>query len=197
MALTSHLLHRATDIRCPCCGSAEVRRSARKNFFEAALLVFLLTRPFRCENCCHRFYALVFRKRALAPPPKPRPDLQQDYPALVYGRGKDEEPFQEETSVRVLSFRSGFITLATKVEPGQPLVLMNLVTGEDQLCHATFVGEHLGRKVIGVRFCRFQFECIERPAYWKSNAPTLELFCERQLSSVLPRVAQPPPFPHQ
>ena len=38
-----------------------------------ALVPFLLTRPFRCENCGNRFYGLAFRT------------------VLVYGRGEDEE----------------------------------------------------------------------------------------------------------
>ncbi len=51
------------------------------------------------------------------------PVLPPDYPALVYGRGVDEEPFHEETNVRVLNLRAGLITLSTRVEPGQQLVL--------------------------------------------------------------------------
>ena len=138
----SHLLHRVTDRRCPSCGCVEVRRSARKNSFEAALLPFLLTRPFRCENCGNRFYGLAFRRRAPAPDnAKPMSDLPQDYPVLVYGRGEGEEPFQEETNVRALNLRGGLITLATRVEPGQHLVLINLATEEDQPCRVAFVGE--------------------------------------------------------
>src|SRR5712664_1420116 len=86
LRIASHLLHRITDRRCPSCGRVEVRRSARKNFFEAALLPFLLTRPFRCENCGNRFCGLAFRRRV--PPPhyaKPMSDLPQDLPVLVYG----------------------------------------------------------------------------------------------------------------
>jgi len=179
----SHLLHRVTQRRCPSCGCAEVRRSARKNSFEAALLPFLLTRPFRCEKCGNRFYGLAFRRRAPAPDEaKPMSDWPQDYPALVYGRGEDEEPFQEETTVRVLNLRGGLITLATRVEPGQHLVLMNLATDEDQGCRVAFVGEqHLGRNIIGIRFRHFaqEFWYIGSTAYRKSNASTAEPFWER------------------
>jgi hypothetical protein len=62
------------------------------------------------------------------------PDLVQDLPVLVYGRGEDEEPFQEETNVRRLNFRGGLITLATRVAPGQQLILINPATEEDQRC---------------------------------------------------------------
>jgi hypothetical protein len=109
-------------------------------------------------------------------------DWPQDYPALVYGRGEDEEPFQEETTVRVLNLRGGLITLATRVEPGQHLVLMKLATDEDQGCRVAFVGEqHLGRNIIGIRFCHFaqEFWYIGSTAYRKSNASTAEPFWER------------------
>ncbi len=165
----SHLLHRVTDRRCPSCGCVEVRRSARKNSFETALLPLLLTCPFRCENCGNRFYGFAFRKRARAPDDAMlMSDLPQDYPVLVYGRREDEEPFHEETDVRVLNLRGGLIALATRVEPGQHLVLMNLATEEDQPCRVTFVGEqHLGRNIIGIQFCRFaqDFWHIDRPTH--------------------------------
>jgi hypothetical protein len=179
----SHLLHLVTDRRCPSCGCVEVRRSARKNSFEAALLLFLLTRPFRCENCGNRFYGLTFRRRVSAPHyAKPISYLPQDLPVLVYGRGEDEEPFQEETNVRVLNLRGGLITLATRVEPGQHLVLINFATEEDQPCRVALVGEqHLGRNIIGIQFCRFaqEFWDIDRPPHRKSNASTAEPFWEQ------------------
>ena len=179
----SHLLHRVTDRRCPSCGCVEVRRSARKNSFEAVVLPFLLTRPFRCENCGNRFYGLAFRRRAPGPDDaKPMSDLPQDYPVLVYGRVEDEEPFQEETNVRALNLRGGLITLATRVEPGQHLVLINPATEEDQPCRVAFVGEqYLGRNIIGIQFCRFarEFWYIDRPTHRKSNATTAEPFWEQ------------------
>jgi len=102
-------------------------------------------------------------------------DLPQDYPVLVYGRREDEEPFQEETNVRVLNLRGGLITLATRVEPGQHLILINLATEEDQRCRVAFVGEqHLDRSMIGIQFGRFaqEFWHIDRATHWKSNAST-------------------------
>jgi hypothetical protein len=50
----------------------------------------------------------------------------QGLPVLLYGRRKDEEPFREETKVHLLNLRGGLITLATRVEPGQQLILMNV-----------------------------------------------------------------------
>jgi ribosomal protein L37AE/L43A len=149
-----HLFHKVTHRRCPSCGRVEVRRSARKNFFEAALLPILLTRPFRCENCGNRFFGLAFRRRIPAPDyATPMADVPQGLPVLVYGRRRDEEPFREETNLHLLNLRGGLITLGTSVEPGQQLILMNLDTEEDQRCRVAFVGEeHLGRSMIGIQF---------------------------------------------
>jgi len=156
----SRLLHRVTDRRCPSCGCIEVRRSAKKTLFELVMLPLLLARPFRCENCNRRFYGVAFRGRVLVPrDAMPISDLPQDCPVLIYGRRQDEEPFQEETNFRVLNLRAGLITLATRVEPGQYLILINLDTGEDHLCRVAFVGEqHLGRNMIGIQFNRLPQE---------------------------------------
>ncbi len=78
-------------------------------------------------------------------------DLPQDLPVLVYGRGKDEEPFREETNAHLLNLRGGLITLATSVEPGQQLILMNVVTEEDQRCRVAFVRS---RRFLGKQSCQ-------------------------------------------
>ena len=156
----SHLLHWVTNRRCPSCGCIEVRRSAKKTLFEATLLPFLLARPFRCENCNYRFYGSVFRKRVqVQGNARAMWDLQLNYPVLVYGRGVDEQPFHEETNVRVLNLRAGLITLSTRVEPGQQLILLNVTTEEDQRCRVAFVGDqHLGRSMIGIQFSQPPWE---------------------------------------
>jgi hypothetical protein len=152
LRIASHFLHWVMDRSCPACRSVEVRGSSRRNSFEVLLLRLLFARPFRCENCGNRFYSLAFRRRVSAPRyAKPISDRPQDLPVLVYGRRKDEEPFQEETNFRVLNLRAGVTTLATKVEPGQRLILINVATEEDQWCRVAFVGElHLGRNMIGL-----------------------------------------------
>jgi hypothetical protein len=172
LRIASHFLHWVMDRSCPACRSVEVRGSSRRNSFEVLLLRLLFARPFRCENCGNRFYSLAFRRRVSAPRyAKPISDRPQDLPVLVYGRRKDEEPFQEETNFRVLNLRAGLITLATKVEPGQHLILINVATEEDQRCRVAFVGElHLGRSMIGLHFSQLaqEFCHIDDPAHRKS-----------------------------
>ena len=102
-------------------------------------------------------------------------ELPQDYPVLIYGRREDEEPFHEETNVRVLSARAGLITLATSVEPGQHLIVINLDTQEDQLCRVVFVSEQtLGQNMIGIQFSRpgWEFWQIYDSGHRRSNAPS-------------------------
>jgi hypothetical protein len=124
------------------------------------LLPFLLARPLRCNNCGYRFYGSLFQKKVqVLGSVMAMSDLPQDYPVLVYGRGVDEEPFQEETNVRVLNLRAGLIALATRVEPGQQLILLSVATEEDQRCRVAFVGDqHLGRNLIGIQFSQPPWE---------------------------------------
>jgi hypothetical protein len=183
LRIASHFLHWVMGRRCPSCGRVEVRRSARKNSFEVALLPFLFARSFRCENCGIRFYGFTFRRRVPAPHnAKSMSDLPQDLPVLVYGRRKDEEPFQEEANVRLLNLRGGLITLATSVEPGQHLILINLATEEDQRCRVVFVGEqHLGRNMIGIQFSRLvqEFSHTDHSTCRKYKASTAGPFWEQ------------------
>jgi hypothetical protein len=126
----------------------------RRNFVEAVVLPLACIAPFRCERCSIRFYGFGFGTKVAANGrAKAMPDLPPDVPVLVYGRGKDEEPFREETNVRLLNVNAGLVSLTANVEPGQQLILINLATEKDQSCHVAFVAEKCrGRSVIGVRF---------------------------------------------
>ena len=54
-------------LNCPACGSANIRRSQRRNVFENALRSLRL-RPWRCLDCQERFFR--FRRRSSNPLPK-------------------------------------------------------------------------------------------------------------------------------
>jgi hypothetical protein len=183
LRIASHFVHWVMDRRCPSCGRVEVRRSARKNSFEVALLPFFFARPFRCESCGNRFYGFTFRRKVpVLGSAQGMPGLPQDLPVLVYGRRENEEPFQEATNVHLLNLRGGLITLATSVEPGQQLILINLVTEQDQACHVAFVAEkHFGRNMIGLHFSQLaqEFWHIDDPAHRKSNTSAAGAFWEQ------------------
>jgi hypothetical protein len=141
-----HLWHWIRDRRCPFCNSVKVRRSQRKSAFEVALLPSLHERPFRCQSCGNRFYSILNDKKKV-------PGSRQHLPVLVYGRKRDEDPFQEETYILLLNSRAGLITLATNVEPGQQLILLNPTSEEDQRCRVVFVDEQRrGRSTVGIQF---------------------------------------------
>jgi hypothetical protein len=150
---------------------------------EVVLLPFFLVRPFRCENCGVRFYGLALHSRvSVLRDAKAIPDLVEDLPVLVYGRGEDEEPFREETNVHLLNLRGGLITLATTVKPGQQLILINLVTEQDQACHVAFVAaKHFDRSMIGIQFSRVaqEFWQIHHPAHGRSSASAAGAFWEQ------------------
>jgi hypothetical protein len=181
--IASELFHWMMDRHCPSCSSIEARRSQRRNLIEVVLLPFLLVRPFRCESCGVRFYGLALQRRvSVLRDAKAIPDLVEDLPVLVYGRGDDEEPFREETNAHLLNLRGGPITLATKVKPGQQLILINLVTEHGQACNVAFVaGKHFDRSMIGIQFSRLaqEFWHIDHPAHRKSNASAAGVFWEQ------------------
>jgi DNA-directed RNA polymerase subunit RPC12/RpoP len=54
-----------TRLRCPACGSRDIRRSFPKPFLDALMSVFKL-QPLRCRSCRHRFYRWVRPEDRLA-----------------------------------------------------------------------------------------------------------------------------------
>jgi len=47
------------SVLCPHCKSKYIHRSKRRGIFELSVLMLLPLRPFRCEDCDRRFYALA------------------------------------------------------------------------------------------------------------------------------------------
>jgi hypothetical protein len=47
---------------CPICKNHNVRRSMRHGVLEILLLRLFLLRPFRCDNCNHRYYGWFFSR---------------------------------------------------------------------------------------------------------------------------------------
>jgi len=70
------MLQDVAEILCPRCGSSDVRRSVRRNFWERLLSLVLL--PYRCEACGERFFRWRYRRGLLKAKSKPRPNV--DHP---------------------------------------------------------------------------------------------------------------------
>src|ERR1700733_3670361 len=130
---------------CPKCSGTEVQRSPRRGFLELILLSSISVRPFRCQQCANRFYRFgpngtrsSSRVRAM------RPKSGTILSVIVYGHGPDKESFQEPSDVRLVSMHRAELSLTTKVEPGQKLVLLDPTSDEEQNCRVISVSEQAG-----------------------------------------------------
>jgi hypothetical protein len=131
--------------RCPKCAGKEVRRSPRRGFFELVVLSSIAMRPFRCQACRNRFYAFKLRNGDSAGAHRRWPvEADGILSVIVYGHGPDKQPFQETTSVRLLSSHSAELRLLAKVGPGQELVLLDPASEEEHRCRVESVTESAG-----------------------------------------------------
>ncbi len=81
----------------------------------------------------------------------------------VSGRSKENATFQEQTHTLVVNAFGALLNLATRVEPGQKLLLKNKATGEEQECKVVHVSQ--GRADIGIEFTR------PAPQFWQIVFP--------------------------
>jgi len=138
--------------RCPKCEGKDVRRSPRRGFFELILLSSISVRPFRCQGCANRFYGLKLN-RGGSRPRTGSSDAETTLSVLVYGHEKNEEPFQEKASVRLVSMHSAELNLAAKVRRGEKLVLLDPASEEEQRCQVVSVSKSSsGETIVRVRF---------------------------------------------
>jgi hypothetical protein len=140
--------------RCPICGSTEARRAPRRGVFERLVLSSLAIRPFRCQECANRFYALKSKNGAATEEHRRRREgTGETIPVIVYGHGLDHEPFQEQTNVRLLSNHRAEFRLATEVHPRQKLVLLDPTSDEERRCRVKSVTEPPeGNSIVCVQF---------------------------------------------
>ena len=74
-------------------------------------------------------------------------------PVLVYGYGATDEPFHERTEALSVNAGGGLITLATAVNSGQTLLLINEVNQKEEKCTVIRqVSTYLDRTDIVVKF---------------------------------------------
>jgi hypothetical protein len=137
--------------QCPKCAGKDVRRSPRRGFFELILLSSISVRPFRCQGCAARFYGLKLNG---GPGVRTRSThAEATLSVLVYGHEKNEEPFQEKASVRLVSMHSAELNLTAKVHRGEKLVLLDPTSEEEQRCQVVSVSERSsGETIVRVRF---------------------------------------------
>jgi hypothetical protein len=74
-------------------------------------------------------------------------------PVLVYGYGAADNPFHEGTEALHVNAGGALITLSTAVNPGQTLLLINMVNLKEQKCSvARQKSSYLNRTAIVVKF---------------------------------------------
>ncbi len=80
--------------------------------------------------------------------------------------GKGELAFSEETTTLVVNAHGALITLATKVEMGDTILVKNRDTRDERICKVTYVGPvEEGRTVIGIEFRE------PAPEFWHLQFP--------------------------
>lgn len=89
-------------------------------------------------------------------------------PVLVKGNAKDKGPFTEPTRAVVINAHGALITLVTRAELEQNLILTNVSTREEQKCRVVYLGaEQAGRTEVGIAFKR------PAPKFWGIAAPPI------------------------
>ena len=87
----------------------------------------------------------------------------------VYGQGRVKSGFREEVQTLSVSAHGSLVQMATPVEVGQVLVMMNRMTGEEQECRVAFVGPTAqGRAKVGLAFRH------PAPHFWQIDFPQVQ-----------------------
>lgn len=86
----------------------------------------------------------------------------------VYGQERARGAFREEVRTLSISAHGSLVPLATPVELGQSLVMMNRMTGEEQECRVAYVGPIAdGKAKVGLAFRH------PSPHFWQVDFPPI------------------------
>lgn len=91
-------------------------------------------------------------------------------PVFVYGHGRHQEPFHEETTSLVVNAHGALLPMSNRVRLGQELLLTNPATLTEQPCRVVFLASKRShRSKVGVAFTG------EAPAFWSlpGDTPTI------------------------
>jgi hypothetical protein len=104
--------------------------------------------------------------------PKPRSSIRISLhlPVLVYGWSDAEASFHEDTTTLLVNASGGLVPLASKVELGSTLFVVNKSTQQEQECRVAYIGpEFEGKLKVGVAFKR------PVPNFWGNNRKGLRI----------------------
>jgi hypothetical protein len=86
-------------------------------------------------------------------------------PVFVYGHGRRQEPFHEETTSLVVNKHGALLPLSNRVRLGQELLLTNPATQKEQPCRVVFLSsKRLRKNKVGVAFSD------AAPSFWSLPA---------------------------
>lgn len=95
--------------------------------------------------------------------------LALQVPVRVYGQERVRGAFREEVRTLSISAHGSLVPLATSVELGQVLVVMNRMTGEEQECRVAYVGPlGEGKAKVGLAFRH------PAPHFWQVDFPQMK-----------------------
>jgi len=95
--------------------------------------------------------------------------LALQVPVRVYGQERVRGAFREEVRTLSISAHGSLVPLATSVELGQVLVVMNRMTGEEQECRVAYVGPIAeGKSKVGLAFRH------PAPHFWQVDFPQVK-----------------------
>jgi PilZ domain len=90
-------------------------------------------------------------------------------PVVVSGETEDGQRFAQETRTAVVNAHGALVLLASKVAIGQPLMLRNAKTEEDQECRVVHIAAaEAGQTEVGVEFLH------PSPRFWRIAFPPLD-----------------------
>jgi hypothetical protein len=74
-------------------------------------------------------------------------------PVFVYGYENNGSPYKEITETVTINASGALIELATPVAKEQPVLVVNMKTGESISCHVASIGKaESGKTAVGIRF---------------------------------------------
>jgi len=101
---------------------------------------------------------------------KPESNLRRSHRVVlsvaITVTGKGEKVFSEETRTLVVNAHGALITLATKVEKGDTLLVKNRGTRDERICKVTYLGPvEEGKTQVGIEFRE------PAPEFWHIQFP--------------------------
>jgi hypothetical protein len=89
-----------------------------------------------------------------------------DVSLVVHGESKDKQPFREETFTVTVSAHGALVLMASRVELGQNVRLLNPKSWDEREARVAYLGKpHAGLAQVGIEFTQ------PAPEFWAMDSP--------------------------